>query len=84
MTYPLLIIDADMHFACVLLWNSYKKFSIEPATTPAVGVWTKFAPSQRARRLERPGCGVTDSGNDRTRTFARDAHWRSSPLGTDS
>ena len=34
------------------------------------------APSARGRATQ-----GTDSGNDRTRTFARDAHWRSFPFG---
>ncbi|MBN9047774.1 MAG: hypothetical protein J0H18_19235, partial [Rhizobiales bacterium] len=33
---------------------------------------TQFAPNQRTSRLERPGSLGADSGNDRTRTFARD------------
>jgi hypothetical protein len=40
---------------------------------PAVGVASEFAPKPTRRRAAGATQG-TDSGNDRTRTFARDAN----------
>src|SRR6185312_7485718 len=41
---------------------------------PAVGVVLELAPSQLTCRLKRPERSGADSGNGRTRTFARDLH----------